>query len=491
MSEHSTRMRSIERHRTGPAPAPARDRLATRPLTWSIVACTAFCLLVPRPGYGDPGNNTVPDPGATPVTSAPVQVPGSGPTTPAIAPVAGPLGTRIMAESAAVEALGERLKQAQIDAAAAHDATVATQQAWQQAQSTAADLRERADNAAAEAYKKAESLGPLGQYAETMHDLGVLAPGFGDGTPGGIAGSQTAAQDAARAEKLAQTAYAAYQSALATELQKNQDRDRLASSYAQRSAALANLKSHNTEAVAQAEAAQEAADQQLASQFAAGSNVDGMVANPIAIKALHFALSQRGKPYVWGAEGPDSYDCSGLTWRSYHEAGVNIPRVAKDQYRGTAVVDVSKLLPGDLVFFSTTSRTDWTTISHVGMYLGDNMMIEAPTTGDVVKIATVWWSAFFGATRVVPAVPGPKPKPTSPSPSPSPSRSPSPSPSRSPSPSPSSSSTSSSPPPSSPPPSNTPASPAVPGESTTPSTTAPSTTESTSASPSVSTSASG
>jgi cell wall-associated NlpC family hydrolase len=428
---------------------------AARPLTWSIVACTALCLLVPRPGYGDPGNSTVPDAGATPVASTPVQIPGSTPSTTVTTPVAGPLGTRIMAESAAVEALGEQLKQAQIDATAAHDATRATQQVWEQATSSALDLRERSNNAAAEAYKKAEALGPFGQYANTMHQLGVLAPGFADGTPGGVAGSQTAVQDAARAEQQAQHAYTAYQSALTTEQQRSAARDQLNSTYTKRAAALASLRANNTSAVAQAEAAQEAADRQLAGQFAAGTNVDGMVANPVALKAVRFALSQLGAHYQFGAEGPYNagYDCSGLTWASYQKAGRNIPRVAKDQYHGTMVIDVTKLLPGDLVFFSTTSNTNWTTISHVGMYLGDNKMVEAPHTGDVVKIATVWWSAFFGATRVVNAVPAPAPAPT-PTPSHTPSTSPShappsstpPSSSSTPSPSTSSSSSTSHPP---------------------------------------------
>jgi cell wall-associated NlpC family hydrolase len=404
--------------------------LPGRPLTWSLVACSALCLLIPRPAGADPGNTTVPDSGAAPVASAPLQLPGSTTTTPVTTPVTGPLGTRIMAETAAVEALGEQLKQAQLDASAAHDATVATEQAWQQASSTATDLRDRADNAAGEAYKKAEALGPFGGYANTMHQLGVLAPGFADDTPGGVAGSQSAAQDAARAEQLAKTASMAYQSALATEQQRNHQRDQLNTSYSQRSAALVSLRANNTQAVAQAEAAQEAADRQLAGQFGAGSNVDGKVASPTALAAVRFALSQLGAEYHFGAEGPykNGYDCSGLVWASYRHVGVGVPRVAKDQYHGTTVIDVTKLLPGDLVFFSTTSKSDWTTISHVGMYLGDNKMVEAPHTGDVVKIATVWWSAFFGATRVVPAVAAPAPPAP---PSPTPSRTPSTTPSHS------------------------------------------------------------
>jgi cell wall-associated NlpC family hydrolase len=433
--------------------------LASRPLTWSIVACTAVCLLVPRPGFGDPGNNTVPDSGALPVASAPLQLPGGTSSAPVTTPVAGPLGTRIMAESAAVEALGEQLKQAQIDAAAAHDATVATQLAWTQADAKAKDLRERANNAAAEAYKKAESLGPLSQYASTVHQLGVLAPGFSKDTPGGVAGSQTALLDAARAEQAAANAYTAYQSAQATEKQLTGTRDQLNTTYNQRSAALVALRSNNTAAVAQAEAAQEATDQRLAGSFAAGTNVDGKVANPIALKAVAFAISQLGAQYHFGAEGPYNvgYDCSGLVWASYRAAkGPTIPRVAKDQYHATSIVDVTKLLPGDLVFFSTSSTSDWTTISHVGIYVGDNRMVEAPHTGATVRIRTIWWSAFFGATRVVPAVDAPVTH--TPSPTPSHTQGPSTPPSSKPPSNPPSSGPPSSAPPSSAPPSTPPSS---------------------------------
>ncbi|HKS99074.1 MAG TPA: NlpC/P60 family protein [Rugosimonospora sp.] len=481
MPEQSMRIRSTNRR--------------TRRLTWSLVACTALCLLIPRPAGADPGNNTVPDTGAVPVATTPAQIPGSGTSTTPATPVAGPLGTQIMNETSAVEALGEQLKQAQITAVQAHDITVSADQTLQQAQSFAADMRERANNAAAEAYKKAEALGPFGQYANTMHELGVLAPGFGvgDSTPGGVAGSQSALQDAARADQVQQEAQTAYQAAQSTEQQADQLRDQLSAEYAKRATALTTLRDNNTQAVAQAEAAQEATDQQLAGQFAAGSNVDGQVANPIALKAVRFALSQLRKPYLWGAEGFDAYDCSGLTWRSYQQANFSIPRVAKDQYHGTTPIDVTKLLPGDLLFFSTVSKTDWTTISHVAMYLGDNKMVESPHTGAVVRVNTVWWSAFFGATRVVPAVAAPTPPPSpSPSPSPTPSRTPSHAPSAPPPPP---SHEPSAPPPSSTKPSSAPTSAPPPSPSTSPSPSASaaasqSPARSSSVSPSVSTSAS-
>lgn len=449
---------------------------AVRPLGWSLVACTALCLLVPRPSYADPGNTTVPDAGAVPVASAPLQVPGAGTaTTAADTASMTPTAAHIQTETAAVEALGEKLQQAQADATAANQSALTLQQTWEQAESAARTLRTKADAAAAQAYQKAEALGPLGTYASTMQQLGVLAPGLTGDTAGGVAGSQSAAEDAKRAEQQAQTAYMAYQAALTTQWQKDQDQSKLQAQYSQRSSALEAFKAANPQAVAQADAVQQAQDRALALGYEAGTNAAGWKPGAVTKKAMDFAFRQLGAPYIFGHQGPtkaDGYDCSGLTWRSYLVAGVNIPRIANDQYHGITHVAAKDLVPGDLLFFSPTSTTDWTQISHVGMYIGDNLMIEAPHTGEVVKIAPIWWSAFFGAGRVAPAIPPaktPAPAPTStstPSPKPTPSHTPAPTPSTTPTlpstrPSPSTSTSGSSGSGSSPTPGNTPASASV------------------------------
>jgi cell wall-associated NlpC family hydrolase len=439
-------------------PAGGARRVA-RPAAWSVVACSALCLLVAAPAQADPvGPGGVPDPGAPPVASGPLD-PGTGrtPATSTAAPVAGPLGSQILTQSAEVEALGERLTRLNQELTAAQQATRSTYQAWVDASSQAAQARQRADNAAAQAYKNATRLGPYSGYANDLHQLGELAPGFEDSTGTGTGGNQTAAQDATKATQLEQSAYAGYQATLANEQRLADQQAKLSADHAQKSSALADLRSRNSGEVARAEAAQQAIDSGLASQFGPGTQVNGRSPSPIALAAVRAALSRLGKPYVWGAEGPDAFDCSGLVYWSYHQAGYTgpLPRVAADQYHATKPVPVSQLLPGDLLFFSTTSRTDWTAISHVGIYLGGGKMVEAPTTGDVVKIATVWWSAFFGATRVVDAVPAPSPSPT-PTHSPSPSHTP-PS-SAPPSSTPPSSAPPSSAPPSSAPPSSTPSS---------------------------------
>ncbi|MFI5064061.1 MAG: C40 family peptidase [Streptosporangiales bacterium] len=119
---------------------------------------------------------------------------------------------------------------------------------------------------------------------------------------------------------------------------------------------------------------------------------------------LRAAVSRVGMPYVWGAAGPRSFDCSGLVQWSFAQAGVVMPRVAADQARTGPLVPVSQLQPGDLLFY----RTDPTApsyISHVAIYLGRGLMIQAPQPGqDVQVVPADVGSEFAGAVRVSPAI---------------------------------------------------------------------------------------
>jgi peptidoglycan DL-endopeptidase CwlO len=119
---------------------------------------------------------------------------------------------------------------------------------------------------------------------------------------------------------------------------------------------------------------------------------------------LRAAVSRLGMPYVWGAAGPVSFDCSGLVQWSLAQAGVVMPRVAADQARTGPAVPVSSLQPGDLLFY----RTDPTApdyISHVAVYLGNGQMIQAPEPGMNVEIVPVdLGSGYAGAVAVSPAL---------------------------------------------------------------------------------------
>ncbi|MGC9380422.1 NlpC/P60 family protein [Streptomyces sp. MH13] len=113
-----------------------------------------------------------------------------------------------------------------------------------------------------------------------------------------------------------------------------------------------------------------------------------------AEKALAFARAQMGKPYVWGATGPGSYDCSGLTQAAWKAAGVTLPRTTYDQVDAGTTVAVSQAQPGDLVFF-------YDDLSHVGLYIGDGMMIHAPKPGAYVREESIFYDGESSIHSVV------------------------------------------------------------------------------------------
>ncbi|MFF0097695.1 C40 family peptidase [Micromonospora sp. NPDC005257] len=128
-------------------------------------------------------------------------------------------------------------------------------------------------------------------------------------------------------------------------------------------------------------------------------------ADPQLRSVVAFALAQRGKPYVWGAEGPDSYDCSGLMMAAWAKGGVRLPRVTADQvHTGIAVLSLAAMQPGDLIFIPGSDGS-MSRPGHVGMYIGTSQrgmqyLVQAPKTGDVVKIVAVRsWSRSVAAIR--------------------------------------------------------------------------------------------
>lgn len=149
-------------------------------------------------------------------------------------------------------------------------------------------------------------------------------------------------------------------------------------------------------AAAAALAEQEAANTNAASTTsseAGSSSAPSVAASSAAAQAaVDFALAQLGKPYRYGATGPDGYDCSGLMMAAYAAAGVSIPRTSQAQMAGLTSVSLSSLQPGDLVFFYGGS--------HVGMYIGNGQVVHAPTEGDVVKIADMNSMGPTSAARV-------------------------------------------------------------------------------------------
>ncbi|MFF9393230.1 C40 family peptidase [Streptomyces griseoluteus] len=109
-------------------------------------------------------------------------------------------------------------------------------------------------------------------------------------------------------------------------------------------------------------------------------------------RAVAFATAQLGKPYVWGAEGPDSFDCSGLTSQAWADAGTPIPRTSQEQWRQLSHVDVTEMRPGDLIIYFADA-------THVGMYVGDGKMIHAPRPGRTVTVAGAGTMPILGVVR--------------------------------------------------------------------------------------------
>jgi cell wall-associated NlpC family hydrolase len=116
-------------------------------------------------------------------------------------------------------------------------------------------------------------------------------------------------------------------------------------------------------------------------------------ATNVGTTALRAALTQRGKPYVWGAEGPSSYDCSGLVKWAFAQEGISLPHYTGSLWNSGMHVSRDNLEPGDLVFF-------FADISHVGIYIGNGLMVDAPSTGQLVQVQAVFWDSYVGAVRI-------------------------------------------------------------------------------------------
>ncbi|MFD5186864.1 NlpC/P60 family protein [Streptomyces sp. NPDC058357] len=115
-------------------------------------------------------------------------------------------------------------------------------------------------------------------------------------------------------------------------------------------------------------------------------------------KAVRYAIAQVGKPYVWGAQGPDSFDCSGLTSQAWAKAGRVIPRTSQEQWRQLRKVPVSGLRPGDLVIYFPKA-------THVALYIGNGLVVQAPRPGAWVKVSPLASNPLLGAVRPDPRSP--------------------------------------------------------------------------------------
>jgi cell wall-associated NlpC family hydrolase len=143
----------------------------------------------------------------------------------------------------------------------------------------------------------------------------------------------------------------------------------------------------NSEAFKQAEAI----FQQTGKYPISPSQIPG---DSVGVQALKFALSKVGDPYVWAAAGPNAFDCSGLVVWAYGQIGISLMHYTGDLWNEGEHVSRSELEPGDLVFF-------FADLSHVGIYVGNGLMVDAPSAGQNVQVQPVFWGAYAGAVRII------------------------------------------------------------------------------------------
>ncbi|MEP6695796.1 MAG: C40 family peptidase [Pseudonocardiales bacterium] len=335
----------------------------------------------------------------------------------------------VAAAAARAEAAAEAYNKARVDEqVAARSATAAARSATA-AQAQLLQMIARMDKVAASNYMNAGGLGPLTAVAisdtpaDVLHDAGLLSVMSGRQQDGlneldkartrrtnalstaraALLKQAAARRTAERAKHAAEQAQADSQriagqfTAQKADLQHKlvQAQARAGMLIAARQAAVARARAEAAARAAAARAA--AAARRAASRASTGSRapsghhrVSGGNAAAIAVNA---ALSQVGKPYVWGAAGPDAYDCSGLMLWSYAHAGIYLPHFSGYQYQSGSHIPLSALIPGDLVFYSFDGAPSG--IHHVAMYIGGGAIVEAPTEGIPVRVRSMYYSGIL------------------------------------------------------------------------------------------------
>ena len=296
----------------------------------------------------------------------------------------------------------EQLDQAQTRLNGLDAQLTAARQALAAAQAELADKRATLKSAAVAAYVQGGQTDGLVQLIQSSQAQADLRQSY----LASVADSQQGAIDSFHAALLAFQArqvrltseQAAAQSALA---QVRAARNASAAAAAAEQSQLASIKGHLADLVAQVEQQQAAAAAaswsggraaSRSASFSSGGNLPPP-SGPAASVAVQWAQREIGKPYVYGAAGPDSFDCSGLTMYVWGQAGRGLPHSAAGQWDDTTRVPVSALQPGDLVFY-------YQPVDHVGIYVGGGEMIIADHTGTNVRYASIFRSGLDGGGRV-------------------------------------------------------------------------------------------
>jgi peptidoglycan DL-endopeptidase CwlO len=410
---------------TSPSTTPSTTSPSTTPSTTSSPSTTSPGFSVP------PGTTFIRPPGVA--TTAPTTVPGSATTTtiplPVFATVSPPphalpvpadpkkialaahLARLITAQAATLDKLAVSYGQAQAVAQQALDLTtsVTSKLHESQARELAAQAATRAARSALSSAAISAYLGvrPVPQIASGQIDP-IYQAGLAHVYSNNVVGTVNDRVQVFRAAQrrmgelrkvVEQETHAAHDAqALAAEgVAKAQAAiDAAAAVQVKLTAALAKVQA---ELVALVAAQRAGIAWQTYSQLGGGKALDFVPPKPLpalvpqTAAAIALVTAQMGKPYLWGGTGPDSFDCSGLMQWSWNQLGLQLPRVAADQQAWAIPVPISLLLPGDLVFFGSPAH-------HVGLYIGNGMMVDAPHTGAFVETVPVWWDELSGFGRV-------------------------------------------------------------------------------------------
>ena len=306
------------------------------------------------------------------------------------------------------EAVTEQFNAAQIELRKARQHEAAAQAAVELAKATAQAARRALATYASSTYRS----GGLDQFAnlvsgdpQTYVDRAVALEQVTRGQRSAITSARTVAKRQADAEA---TAADTRKQAQAIIDKLNAQRSAIQAGMTRQQELLDTLVRRQQQIVTAARnAAERARAQALAAQLAAearaASAANGLFGSDAAAPsvsgsggvatALEWARHELGKPYVYGAAGPDAYDCSGLTQYVFAKGGIYLDHYTGSQWNVGRHVDRSELQPGDLVFF-------YSDLHHVGIYVGNGQMIDAPHSGANVRQEGVWWGDYQGAVRV-------------------------------------------------------------------------------------------
>jgi cell wall-associated NlpC family hydrolase len=313
-----------------------------------------------------------------------------------------------------LEILTEQFNEAREELAATREAADRAAQELVAAEAALAGAREQVRAVAYGAYT-GERLAPLEAVLtsdspdELLDRIGILRT-IADHNGQVLGRAEQTAADADRAKASAQDIATRAQAQVDRVAAQKDDLDAQIAVYQAAYERLSEEEQRASRAAAERHAAEQAAAAQAAAAEAAGSSAAASRPAPAAPraaappaapvlggsaaarKAVDIAMAQIGDPYVWGAAGPDAFDCSGLVQYAYAAAGISLPHSSRMQSTMGAPVSRDALQPGDLVFF-------YSPVSHVGIYIGDGQMVHASTSGVPVKTASVDSMGSYNSAR--------------------------------------------------------------------------------------------